>query len=195
MGIIAAVKKWYKYLLIKEIIYYHDAPEIVKEQLSAAASRMKRGAAGVAFGKPPHLLDAANLINIAWNELSAQSLQNCFKKADIISSFCNIHEINSDSNDLDELVDLLQNCSILNNTNDLDICKEVQKCLDDDNDQSNFCKSALIKEIEKAMENALVIDLNPGSQDVGDDSYDPITVPAAIDQHEVIDSSLCDVIG
>ncbi|KAL2631815.1 hypothetical protein R1flu_016501 [Riccia fluitans] len=75
-GIIAAVKKRYKYLLIKEIISYHDVPEIVKEQLSAAASRMKRGVAGVAFGKPPHLLDAAYLVNIAWNEMSAQNLQN-----------------------------------------------------------------------------------------------------------------------
>ncbi|KAL2611580.1 hypothetical protein R1flu_023272 [Riccia fluitans] len=105
---------------------------------------MKRGAAGVAFGKPPHLLDAANLVNIAWNEMSAQSLQICFKKADIISSFRDIFEINS--NDLNKLVDLLQNCSILTETNDLDIHEE----------------------------------------DVGEDSDDGITVPAAIDQHDVV---------
>ncbi|KAL2632800.1 hypothetical protein R1flu_004279 [Riccia fluitans] len=195
MGIIAAIKKRYKYLLIKEIISYHDAPETIKEQLSTAAVRMKCGAAGVAFGKPPHLLDVANLINIAWSEMSAQSLQNCFKKADIISSFYDIHEINFDSNDLYELVDLLQNCSILNETNDLDIQEEVQKCLYDDNDQSNFCKSALIEEIEETMKNALVIDSNPESHDVGDDSDDAITVPVAIDQREVINSSLRDVIS
>ncbi|KAL2636120.1 hypothetical protein R1flu_007599 [Riccia fluitans] len=71
----------------------------------------------------------------------------------------------------------------------------MQKCLNDDNDQSDFRKSALIEEIQEAMENALVINSNPESQDVGDDSDDTLTVPAAIDQREVIDTSLRNVIG
>lgn len=194
MGIIAAVKKRYKYLLIKEIISYHDSPETVKEQLSAAASRMRRGAAGVAFGKPPHLLDAANLVNIAWNEMSPQSLQNCFKKADIIARFRDIPEIESASHDLDNLVDLLQNCSILSNINDLNIREEMQKCLDDDCDQSDFCKTALVEEIEETMEKALVVDVDPENQH-GENNSDGVTTEAAIDQREVIDNSLRDVVS
>ena len=31
MGIIMAIKKWHKFLLIKEIIMYHDAPQHLKD--------------------------------------------------------------------------------------------------------------------------------------------------------------------
>ncbi|CAK9271046.1 unnamed protein product [Sphagnum jensenii] len=156
---------------------------------------MKRGAAGVAFGKPPHVLDAANLVNIAWNEISSQCLKNCFKKADILSSFRGMSEVNSDSDDLDEIVELFQNCSILRNSDDLNIRDEVQQCIDDDNDQSDFCKNVLIEEIEEAMGQALVLDSHSDVDDSGFGPDEVITDSAAIDQREVIDCSLQDVIG
>ena len=87
MGIIASLKKRYKYHLIREILSYHDNPEAMKICLENASKRMKRGVVGVAFGKPTHLLDVANLIHISWNEIKQETLYNCFKKADIIPSF------------------------------------------------------------------------------------------------------------
>jgi len=48
---------------------------------------MKWGAAGMAQSRPLYLLDAANLVKIAWDEISLQGLKNCFKKTDIISFF------------------------------------------------------------------------------------------------------------
>lgn len=45
MELIVAIKKRYKYLLIKHIMTYHDTPEAVKEQLDSAASKMKWDAA------------------------------------------------------------------------------------------------------------------------------------------------------
>lgn len=80
MGIIAAIKKRYKFLLIKEMNAYHDTPQHLKDQLSLAIKRMKRGATELVYGRPPHLLDVENLVNLAWNEISSQSLKNCFKK-------------------------------------------------------------------------------------------------------------------
>jgi len=86
-GIITAIKKHYKHLLINEIIAYHDTAQFLKDQLFLAVERMKQRAAGIVYGRPPHFLDAANLVKMTWNEISSQSLKNCFKKADIISSF------------------------------------------------------------------------------------------------------------
>ena len=79
MGIIAALKKRYKYHLIREILTYHDSPENVKIRLEDVAKRMRRGSVGLTFGKSAHLLDAANLIVIAWNEITQETLFNCYE--------------------------------------------------------------------------------------------------------------------
>ena len=70
MGIITALKKRYKFLMMKDIIAHHDSPQRVKDQLAVACSKMKGGAAGIMFEKPAHLLDAAKYIEIAWNSIS-----------------------------------------------------------------------------------------------------------------------------
>lgn len=57
--------KQYKFLMIREIIAYHDNKQHLKDHLSLAVTRMKRGAAGMVYGRPPHLLDVANLVNLA----------------------------------------------------------------------------------------------------------------------------------
>ena len=54
MGIIAALKNRYKYLLLKDIIAFHYNSQSLKDQLATAALKLKRGAAGVFFGHPPH---------------------------------------------------------------------------------------------------------------------------------------------
>jgi hypothetical protein len=78
MGIIAALKKRYKYLMLREVIAYHDLPQEAKATMMQYASRMRRGTAGVNFGKPATLLDAARYAVQAWSDVSQQSLNNCF---------------------------------------------------------------------------------------------------------------------
>ena len=69
MGIIAALKRRYKYHLIRKKLTYHDCSDYVKIRLEDATKHMRRGSIGLAFGKSTHLLDDANLRVIAWNEI------------------------------------------------------------------------------------------------------------------------------
>ena len=78
MGIIAALKRRYKYHLIREILSYPDNTEIVKIHLEDATKHMKRGSIGLALGNSAHLLDVVNLIVIAWNDIKLVALLcNC----------------------------------------------------------------------------------------------------------------------
>ena len=59
MGIIAALKKKYKYLYLKDVLSFYDLNEASKNQMKESVSRLRRGTAGVDYGKPVYPLDAA----------------------------------------------------------------------------------------------------------------------------------------
>ena len=42
------------------------------------ANRLPRGAAGVAYGNPIHLLDAAQYIRLAWDSISDATIKNAY---------------------------------------------------------------------------------------------------------------------
>ena len=81
MGIIAALKKRYKYLYPKDVLDFCDFDESVKIYKTEQGKRLPQGAAGVAHGKPAHLLDAAQYVKQAWGFISDTSIRNFFKKA------------------------------------------------------------------------------------------------------------------
>ena len=157
MGIIAALKKRYKYHLIREILTYHDSPENVKIRLEDAAKRMRRGSVGLAFGKSAHLLDAANLIVIAWNEIKQETLFNCYRKADIIPSFRinDVEVVEMEDQGLDDLVALLCNCSLLENAHNVEeIREEIIECVNADANESEKLNQNLLEEIDEVITQA-----------------------------------------
>ena len=87
MGIIAALKKRYKYILLKEIMNFYDLPEEIKSERIETRERLRRGSTGVHYGNSATLLDAANFVVEAWDAITASTLTNSFGKAEIISSW------------------------------------------------------------------------------------------------------------
>ena len=65
MGIIAALKKRYKYLYLIDILDHYELGEDIKTQIQNQAKRLQRGSAGVPYGHPAHLLDAATYVKQA----------------------------------------------------------------------------------------------------------------------------------
>ena len=65
MGVIVALKKRYKYLYFKDILDFYELDENLKTHKKEQAKRLFRGAAGVAYGNPDHMLDAAEYIKLA----------------------------------------------------------------------------------------------------------------------------------
>ena len=45
---------------------------------------MRRGAAGVEYGRPAHLLDTVSYIKECWDAIEPRAIMNCFKKAKIM---------------------------------------------------------------------------------------------------------------
>ena len=62
MGIIAALKKRYKYLYLSDVLAFCALEEEAKNQKKELGQRLRRGAAGVFYGNPAHLLDAARYV-------------------------------------------------------------------------------------------------------------------------------------
>jgi DDE superfamily endonuclease len=85
LGIIAALKKRYKFMHLKNVLSFYDLPEDLKQLKMLAGGNLRRGAAGVEFGNPAHLLDAANNIKLCWDAISPETIKNSFRKAEIIT--------------------------------------------------------------------------------------------------------------
>ena len=103
LGVIAALKKRYKYLYLSEVLKFHQLSAETQEELKTQAARLRRGASGLQHGNPATLMDAANFVVKAWDSVSPASIRNCFNKADLkINIAANDHQ-NFDTC-LDELV-------------------------------------------------------------------------------------------
>src|SRR5262245_47377163 len=87
MGIIHALKKRYKYLYLQDVLNNASLPPSDMKTLHDAGLKPRRGAAGVKYGNPAHLLDAAEYIKAAWTSITEETIKNCFKKADINITF------------------------------------------------------------------------------------------------------------
>ena len=44
---------------------------------------------GIAHGRPPSLMDAAELSVVAWGEVTSTTISNCFRKANLGVVYCN----------------------------------------------------------------------------------------------------------
>jgi hypothetical protein len=70
MGIIAALKKRYKYMYVKDILDFYEFDDEVKNRKKNQGRRLHQGAAKVLYGNPLHLLDAASYVKDAWDSIS-----------------------------------------------------------------------------------------------------------------------------
>mmetsp|Transcript_813 Transcript_813/g.1271 ORF Transcript_813/g.1271 Transcript_813/m.1271 type:complete len:116 (+) Transcript_813:819-1166(+) len=108
---------------------------------------MRRGAAGVFYGKSATLFNAANFIIEALDTITPDTLTNCLLKADIIGSL--------DSTDtavpakgIDELYALLQNCSMQNKLDLSTIEEEIDYVLNADNEDTDDWNKCILEEID-----------------------------------------------
>ena len=62
MGIIAALKKRYKFLHLRDVLEFYDLDESTKARKTECIGRLRRGAVGVDFSRLAHLLDCASCV-------------------------------------------------------------------------------------------------------------------------------------
>ena len=67
---------------------FYELDENLKARKKEQAKRLPRGAAGVAFGNPAHMLDAAKYIKLAWDA----TIKNAFNQAELVTLKGGAHE-------------------------------------------------------------------------------------------------------
>jgi hypothetical protein len=85
MGIITTLKKRFIYLYIKDVVDFYELDEEAKLQKKMQRQRLRRGAAGITYGNPAHMFDAASYVKEAWQSMSPSSIKNAFIKAKIMT--------------------------------------------------------------------------------------------------------------
>ena len=83
MGIIAALKKWYKYL--KDALNFSEFDEKLKARKEEQAERLPVDTADVVYGDTAYLLDAAQYIKLAWDAISDGTIKNAFSKSELLT--------------------------------------------------------------------------------------------------------------
>jgi DDE superfamily endonuclease len=86
-GIINALKTRYKFLYLCNVLSFYELNDNEKTALIGQGKKLRRGSAGVRFGNPAHLLDAAKYLKEGCDSILPISIENCFRKADISIEF------------------------------------------------------------------------------------------------------------
>ena len=147
MGIIAALKKRYKFLILADIIAFNDLPAGAKQSMQQAAQIMRPGAAGVKHGKPATLLDAAEYAVEAWKHVSQSAIRNCFRKADIVSS-CRTEDVTNEPDNFDDFLSLMRTCSISHQLNVESVQDAIEYVLHVDDEDHEEYQQKMLKDID-----------------------------------------------
>ena len=134
---------------MKDVLNFYTLNDNSKKAVLEQSQKLRRGAAGVAHGKPATLFDASMYIKQAWEEVNKTSIQNCFQKADLKIQFVgDLGQCTNKNMDLnvDDLVDLFKEMTV---TIDKHTLEEFVRI---DNEQSAEYVEAITTEIQQALE-------------------------------------------
>ncbi|KAF0735534.1 hypothetical protein Ae201684P_022419 [Aphanomyces euteiches] len=187
MGIIASLKKRYKYLYLSKILSFYDMSPEEQALTNRIASTRRRGTAGVDMGRPATLLDAANYVVTAWNDLAPSCIANCFRKTELFN--VHIQEDDIDDDVISDTVDLLA-ASNIETTH-----AEIEAFIHNDDDDSDMMNDSILIEPEKIDNGMSSLVIN--SQDDSDEEEtkeDPYRAPLPSDAFARACNSVVDVV-
>jgi hypothetical protein len=163
MGIIAALKKRFKYLYLKDVLDFYELDEEAKLRKKMQGRRLRRGAVGVAYGNPAHLLDAASYVKEAWQSVSPSSIKNAFIKAEIMT-------LEADQEAVNEIEDLVTKVAQVITALNLSVGQdELEEFVHVDDENSEEFATAVLEDVEELLETMKIAEEN-----LDDDNDDDI---------------------
>jgi hypothetical protein len=82
-GVIAMVKKKYRYRLLSRMFEKFETRHQLRE--AARAANMGRGTMGLGEGHVPHLWDVMDILHDVWKDISATKVANCWSKSTLVN--------------------------------------------------------------------------------------------------------------
>ena len=70
-------------MYLKDVLKFYELDNESKAMITEQSSKMRRGSAGVQFGKPATILDAACYVHKAWSMITEDTIRNSFIKANL----------------------------------------------------------------------------------------------------------------
>jgi hypothetical protein len=154
MGIIAALKKRFKYLYFKDVLDFYELDEEAKLRKKMQGRRLQRGVAGVAYGNPAHLLDVTSYVKEAWQSVSPSSIKNAFIKAKIMTLEANQEAVN----EIEDLgTEVTQAIAALNLSVGQD---ELEEFVHVDDENSEEFAATVLEDIEEFLETMKIVEEN-----------------------------------
>jgi hypothetical protein len=168
MGIIRALKKRFKYFYLKDVLDFYELDEEAKLRKKMQGRRLRRGAAGVAYENPAHLLDATSYVKEAWQSMSPSSIKNAFIKAEIMTLEADQEAVN----EIEDLVtEVAQAIAALNLSVGQDELEEFVHVDDENNEEFAVVVLEDVEELLKTMKTA--------EENLDDDNDDDILTSQA----------------
>jgi hypothetical protein len=170
MGIIAALKKRFKYLYLKDVLDFYELDEEAKLRKKMQGRRLRCGAAGVAYGNLAHLLDAASYVKEAWQSMSPSAIKNAFIKAEIMT-------LEADQEAVNEIEDLGTELAQVIVTLNLSVGQdELEEFVHVDDENSEKFAATILEDVEELLETMKIVEEN-----LDDDNDDDILTSQASD--------------
>ncbi|CAK8685111.1 unnamed protein product [Clavelina lepadiformis] len=112
------------------------------------AKRLPRGAAGVAYGNPAHLLDAAHYVKQAWDLISDASVRNSFNKAQLITPLDG--GVDEEANFMSDMSEILRCFKSMHISIDKDELERFMLDVDDENNEEY--SQAILGDVNEVLE-------------------------------------------
>jgi len=159
MGIITALKKRFKYLYFKDVLDFYELDEEAKLRKKMQGWRLQRGAVGVAYENPAHLLNAPSYVKEAWQFVSPSSIKNTFIKVKIMT-------LEVDQEAVNEIEDLgtkvAQAIAALNLYVGQD---ELEEFVHVDNENNEEFAAVVLEDVEELLETMKIVEENLDDDD------------------------------
>jgi hypothetical protein len=161
MGIIAALKKRYKYLYLKDVLDFYQLDDEAKARKKEQARRLRRGSAGVLYGNPAHLLDAANYVKEAWDSVSEASIRNAFRKAEIMpNALCMEDEYNNNNTNIeDDMMNAFEELHLGIDSSELD------EFIHADDENNEIFSASVLEDVEEVLETMNISEIAESEDD------------------------------
>ncbi|OQS01941.1 hypothetical protein THRCLA_21557 [Thraustotheca clavata] len=149
-GIVSALKCKYKFGVLSDILSFREKPQIEQQECVERAKQKTTRATGIALGRPPHLLDAMQMLKEAWDEITPSAIRHAWKRTTLIpDTVCEplqpVQTFERESDILDEMVQTFPRDCI---DAFVDIRTDLKSWLYADASDSTALKESIMEELD-----------------------------------------------
>ena len=164
LRLIAAVKKIYKFLILKDVLSFYELNNDNQKLLKEEVYKCRKRFIGVCYGRLATLLDAANYAKEAWDKVTDETIKNAFIKADLRISLDNAV---TETFDNDKFLKLFKNINITATEQDIDEFVTI------DDESSHVFQEEILEEANRFFEEQQTVNED---ENITSDEDEPVAV-------------------